>query len=181
MAYTANLNGNQQLTIVNQGTQTSIMLVMSSPGQHQSQTSSFTTGSWTAPPELFQTGLSFILQINSATGQRFIQIQATGISTLNTAPSLTNAVKVELQKIPDPPVSQSTVDFEPMRMGNTSMDMNPMSMRMGNMSMSMGNMSMNMGKQSRSSTSTKRFCTQCGEEAKPSDLFCASCGEKLNS
>ncbi|GAB4524203.1 MAG: hypothetical protein Tsb0014_02470 [Pleurocapsa sp.] len=191
MAYAANLDSNQKLTIVNQGTQTSITLVMDSPGQHQSQSTGFTTGIWTAPPQLFQTGLSFVLQINSDTEQHFMQIRASGMSTLNNPPSLANAVKIDLQQIPDPPASKVKVDFESMEMDDMDdmdMNMNPMSMKLGNMSMNMnpmsmriGNMSMNTGKHSKSSTSTKRFCTQCGQEAKQSDRFCASCGHKLKS
>lgn len=188
MAYTANLDSNQKLTVINQGTQTSITLVMDSPGQHQSQSTGFTTGIWTTPPQLFQTGLSFVLQIDSDTGQHFMQIRASSMSTLHTPPSLANAVKIDLQQIPDPPTTRIDLDFEPMEMDDMDLNINPMSMKMGNMSMKMnpmsmriGNMSMNMGNRSKSSTRTKRFCTQCGQEAKQSDRFCASCGHKLKS
>ena len=42
MAYTANLGSHQQITIANQGKQTLISLLSSTPGQQQSQSSSFT-------------------------------------------------------------------------------------------------------------------------------------------
>ena len=141
MAYTVNLSSNQQLTIVNQGTQTLITLVSSSPGQQQSQSSSFTTGSWTTAPELYRTGTGFILQINSARGQQFVLIQANNINAI-AAPLLDNAVKLDLENTPNTAASQqgdsisggntsrrqNNLEFEPMqpmqpmKMGNMSMD-----------------------------------------------------------
>jgi hypothetical protein len=169
MAYRANLSSDRQLTIVNRGNQTAIALVSSRPGQQQSQTNSFTTGNWTAPPRLYKIGLNFILQINGDRGEYFILIQAHGIQTI-VAPDLHDAVNIDLENIPDPP--QRNSGFQPMKMGNMSMDINRMSMQMGNMSMKMG------GKTT--PTSTRRFCSQCGTEAQTSDRFCSSCGHQLN-
>ena len=177
MAYTANLHGNLQLTIANRDTQTSITLVSNSPGQQQSQSSSMTTGHWTKPPQLWQTPSGFLLQIDSDRGQYFIQVQASGMQTLTTIPSLDNARKLKLQEISQTATSQTSLEFEPMTpmqpmtMDNMSMSMNPMSMQMGNMSMKMD--------EPTKSTAKKRFCTQCGQEAEPSDRFCGNCGHKL--
>lgn len=176
MAYRAILNGTQQLTISNQGMQTKINLASSSRGQQQNQGNSFTTGDWVKPPQLFRTGQGYILQIEGSQGQYFIQIQSNGMSTINGIPSSSDSTPVDLESIADDSFTQQKAKFEPMpplRMGNMSMDINSMSMQMGNMSM-------NIGKQSRT-TVTKRFCSQCGVEAKPSDRFCSSCGHQLNS
>ncbi len=178
MAYIANLGSHQQITIANQGKQTLITLLSSTPGQQQSQSSGFTTGNWNKPPHLYQTESGFILEINSDITQHFILIQAdtNSISTI-AAPFLQNAIPVNLQSIPDS--NQNQLDFEPMqpmqpmKMGNMSMSMNPMSMKMGNMSMSM--------EENKTAQPTKRFCTQCGQEAKKGDRFCASCGNKLDN
>ncbi len=176
--YTVNLSGNQQLTLINQGTQTLITLVSSSPGQQQSQSSSLTTGNWTTAPQLYKTGSGFILQINGDRGQHFVLIQANSINTI-AAPALDNAVKVNLEDIPDTAASPNNVSFEPMqpmqpmKMGNMSMDLNQMSMQMGNMSMAMGGV--------KTPTPTKRFCSQCGQQAKVRDRFCSSCGHKLDN
>ncbi len=178
MAYTVNLNNNQQLTIVNQGTQTLITLVSSSPGQQQSQSSSVTTGNWTTAPQLYKTGSGFILHLNGDRGQQFVLIQANSISTIS-APALDNAVQVKLEDLPDTAVTNNNMDFEPMKpmqpmkMGNMSMDINQMSMQMGNMSMTMGG--------AKTSVSSKHFCSQCGQEAKTGDRFCSSCGHKLDN
>lgn len=178
MAYTAHLNNNQQLTVENQGMQTVITLISSSPGQQQSQSNSFTTGSWTAPPQLFKLPSSFVLQLESDRGSSFVRIQANSISTTTTPPALNDAVEIEFQEVPNRSNSQSQSNsgfepMQPMQMGNMSMDINKMSMRMGNMSMDLGS--------SATSTSTKRFCSQCGEQVKKSDRFCASCGHQLNN
>lgn len=175
MTYTANLNNNWQITIASRGIQTSINSIVSSPAQQQSQGTSFTMGNWTTPPQLFQTASSYVLQIDSDTGRHFIEIQANRINTLTTAPSLSNATPVKLELISEPTTDLHTVEFEPMppmQMGNMSMSMNPMSMRMGNMSLNMG--------EGLKSASVKRFCTQCGREAKVNDRFCSSCGYELN-
>lgn len=177
MAYQATLNGTQQVTIINQGKQTQIALIASSPGQQQSQSNSFTTGTWVKPPQLFSTNQSFVLQINGEQGQYFILIQANGIQTISDVPNLQNATSVQLENIADPP-SQTPIDFEPMqpmqpmRMGNMSMDINSMSMRMGNMSLNLGNQS--------KTTVSQVFCSQCGAEAKSGDRFCRSCGHDLS-
>lgn len=202
MAYTVNLSGNQQLMIVNQGTRTLITLFSSSDQQQQSQSSGINTGNWTSPPQLYQTGAGFILQLNGDRGQQYVSIQANSINVITEClasgeianPGLNNAAQVNLENVPDEIASSNEIEFEPMqpmqpmkpmqpmpsmkpmkpmKMGNMSMNMNPMSMQMGNMSMNMG--------ESAKSTSTKNFCSQCGEKVKQSDRFCSSCGNKLDN
>ena len=174
MAYRATLNGTQQIMIANQGRQTQITLMASSPGQQQSQSSSFTTGIWINPPQLFDTTQGFILQINAEQGKNFIQIQANGISTIKGNPSLQNATSIELKTVGNPP-GQADMKFEPMqpmKMGNMCMDINSMSMQMGDMFLDLGNKS--------KTTASKTFCSQCGTEAKNGDRFCRSCGHNLS-
>lgn len=176
MAYTANLNAEQQLELKNKGTQTIISLISISPGQQQNQSSSLTTGNWTAKPTLFTTKFGFILQLEAERGKYFIQIQANGINTLTSKPSLDHAATLPLQEIPDSTAKEQSkkVEFEPIKpikMGNMSMSMNPMEMTMGNMSMKM--------EKEVKSTSINRFCTQCGHQVNQSDRFCGSCGHQL--
>ena len=180
MSYTANLTENRRIAIASQGNQTTISLTSSNIGQQQSQTTSFTTGNWQSLPRLYQLGTNFILQINSDRNSFYLLIQTNGISTV-AAPDLNNAVEIDLQKSEDSTTIPNQIEFEPMqpiqpmqpmKMGNMSMDLNSMSMKMGNMSLNMNN--------TRTSTSTKYFCSQCGQEAKTSDRFCSSCGHKLD-
>ncbi len=183
MAYTVNLNANQQLMIVNQGSQTLITLFSGSSGQQQSQSSSVTTGNWLTPPQLYKTASGFILYINGDRAQEYVSIQANSINAVAN-PGLNNAAQVNLQNIPNPTANSNQMEFEPMQpmkpmppmqpmqMGNMSMNTNPMSMRMGNMSMTMG--------ETAKSTSTTNFCSQCGATVKQSDRFCSSCGNQLD-
>ena len=177
MAYRATLNGNQQITIINQGNQTQIVLSSSSLGQQQSQSSSLTTGIWNAPPQLFSTSQGFVLQINGDRKQYFFLIQANGIRAIADTFALQDANSIRLEPIAEPP-SQTFKDFEPMqpmqpmRMGNMSMDINSMSMQMGNMSL-------DMGKQIKNNT-PQVFCSQCGTQAKENARFCHSCGYDLS-
>jgi hypothetical protein len=188
MAYIANLSTGQQIYIENQGIQTVIMLTSSSHGQQQSQSSSFETGEWIVPPTLFRTPTGVVLRLESASEQRFVQIQANGLSTLSTAPTLSFAEVISLQQVAEPAKSrQSSIEFTPMepmkpmeplpplKMGDMEMSMNPMEMRMGNMQL-------RMGEAAPASTQVgQRFCTQCGQSVKPSDRFCGSCGHRLTS
>ena len=175
MSYAANLTSNQKLAIANRDNQTNISLVSSSFGQQQSQSSSFTTGSWQAPPQLYRVGTSFILKLNSERGTFYVSIQGNSIST-TTAPNLDNATEVKLHQTDDSTANSSSSGFEPMqpmKMGNMSMDIN-------SMSMNMGNMSLNMNKTRSQSTSARVFCSQCGQRVKPNARFCSSCGHQLD-
>jgi hypothetical protein len=190
MIYFGKLGTNQQLYIENRGSQTLITLVSSSSGQQQSQSSSWKTGSWTAPPSLFQNEGIFLLRIDSDEGQHFIQVQASGFNSLATAPSLIKADVIPLQKVSETATSgQSSVQsqpmepmepmepMKPMKLGDMSMGVNPMEMRMGNMYMRMPENS----KLESPSKSNQNFCTQCGTVVKAGDRFCANCGHKLEN
>jgi NADH pyrophosphatase NudC (nudix superfamily) len=174
MAYMANLSDHQQVLLHNQGNQTLVTLVSSSPGQQQSQSNTITTGHWQKPPQLFKTKAGFILQIESETGTTAIQIQSSGISTLTDKPKLKHQQSIALESIDDElSQGQKPLKFkpmQPMKMGNMSMSMNPMSMQMGNMSL-------NMGEELKSSPAA--FCTQCGQQVATSDRFCGNCGHQL--
>ena len=188
MIYIGNLGANQQVYIENRGSQTITTLVSSSSGQQQSQSSSWETGNWTAPPTLLRTEGMFLLRIDAVGGQNFIQLQASGFNSLATAPSLINADVIPLQKVSETATSgQSSAEFQsmkpmepmepmkPMKLGDMSMGINPMEMRMGNMYMRMPENP----KLESPSKSTQNFCTQCGTVVKAGDRFCANCGHKL--
>ena len=185
MIYLCDLGANQQLFIENQGSQTVVTLASSSRGQQQSQSSRFETGSWTEPPTLFRIDGNFLLRIESVGRQHFIQLQANGFNLLQTTPSFVNADVMPLQQVSETTTtSQSSVQFKPMppmppmppmKLGDMSMEFNPMEMRMGNMHMRMGEDS----EPESPVNSTQRFCTKCGNSVKPDDSFCAHCGHKL--
>ena len=172
MSYLAILGDSQQLAIANLGEQTQINLKMSSPGQQQSQGSSFSTGKWLKEPKLFNTGQGFVLQIEGERGSHQILIQQNSISTINSPGDLHNYPQVDLKASADPvPASMQQQPMQPLKMGNMSMDLNSMSMQMGDMSIGSGNQ--------QKTNITKQFCSQCGKEAKAGDRFCRSCGHEL--
>ena len=160
MVYTCNLDNNRQLYIENQGVQTVIALSSTSPNQQQSQRSSFETGNWILPPSLFRTSSGLVVRIEAQQGQYFIQVQASGMSILTTAPSLIDAEVLPLQRA----TAQTAPKFQPMP---PMTPMAPMQMRMGNMEMQMGK------------PLGRRFCSQCGHGVEPSDRFCPQCGHQL--
>ena len=170
MAYSATLGNSQQLVIANLAMQTQITLTMSSPGQQQSQSSSFTTGKWLSEPKLFQVGSSFILQINTAQDSYYILIQQNSISTIESPADLNKYPQLDLNAVPNSNLKPMQ-SMQPMKMGNMSMDINSMSMQMGNMTIGLNNPP---------PSSTKQFCSSCGTQAKAGDRFCRSCGHELN-
>ncbi|MBD2104660.1 zinc ribbon domain-containing protein [Leptolyngbya sp. FACHB-261] len=178
MAYTGDLGNGQQVYVENQGTQTLISLSSSSPGQQQSQRCTLETGAWLSPPILFRVPRGLILRLESAQGQQFVHLQAGGISTLATAPSLLDADILPLQVSPSLASNQSAVEIQPMqpmqpmRMGNMEMQMNPMEMRMGDLELRMSSSQPS----STPSQTPGRFCSQCGQSVAASDRFCIHCG-----
>jgi NADH pyrophosphatase NudC (nudix superfamily) len=186
MAYVCDLGTGQRVYLDNQGMQTVVTTVSTSPGQQQQSSNSFSTGNWTAPPELFQTANGVIVKINTAGGDRLIQIQGNSISVTSSVSSLSNSQQLQMQQVASTPASsmppmqpmapmkplEPIKPMEPMKMGDMQMNLNPMEMRMGNMEMRMGSTTPNSG--------TRRFCSQCGAPVEESDRFCSSCGHKLN-
>jgi zinc-ribbon domain len=179
MAYMCELGSGHNIYLENQGSQTIVTSMVSSLGQQQQSSISVSTGNWTALPELYQTPHGATLKITTGKGEQFIQIQGSRMSSMASAPSLSNFQQMQMTQIAEMPVTsfvppmQPIPPMQPMRMGNMEMGMNPMEMRMGNMHVSMG--SMNEPTQSK----TRRFCSQCGAATKQDDRFCASCGHKL--
>ncbi len=188
MFYQTYLDRHQQLVVKNQNFQTIVIVSSSSPNQQQSQSSVFSTGEWSSPPQLYKTETGYIISLVSGDQEHFILVQGTSITVVS-KPSLSPNMKLEWQGKFDEPASQGHTEFasmpsmqpmqpmqsmqpiqpmQPMQMGDMSMNLNDMSMQMGNMSLKM--------KPSRK----KNFCTQCGQKVGLSDRFCASCGTKLS-
>lgn len=176
MAYIGNIGTDQQVRVENRETQTVVSLVGSGLSQQQSQRNSFTTGSWVLPPTLFRTTNGYVLRIEGTQSQIFVGLQAGGMSTLETAPSLVDTdvlpleqVAAEAHSTPQPLDSMQPMQpMQPMEMK----PMEPMQMQMGNMRMQMG------GPEPKSA---KRFCSQCGHAVDQSDRFCSDCGNRLSS
>ena len=55
MAYACDIGNRQRLLVQNDGDSTQVALSSGGSGQHQNQSTGFTTGEWSKPPELFRT------------------------------------------------------------------------------------------------------------------------------
>ncbi|BBD53679.1 hypothetical protein NIES204_09540 [Planktothrix agardhii NIES-204] len=173
MAYVCELGTGQSVYLENQGAQTVVTLISSSPGQQQQASSSFTTGVWSSPPQVFQTPYGLVLKVISEQGERSLQIQGTSVSILGEMPSVTDSQQLTVQEVTRVSVSPLK-PMEPMKME----PMKPMNLKMGDMQMNMNPMSMRMGSGS-SEENPKSFCSQCGTSVKPEDRFCSNCGHQL--
>lgn len=199
MAYVCELGAGQRVYLENQGVQTVVTLISSSPGQQQQASSSFATGVWSSPPQVFQTPYGMMLKILSEQGEKTLQIQGSSVSVISGTPSMNNSEQLPVHEVTSLPVSpmpgievmkpmkpMSSMEpmtpmtmspMEPMKplepmnlkMGDMQMSMNPMEMRMGNMELRMG----------ASAPNKQNFCSQCGASVKPEDRFCSSCGHQL--
>ncbi|HAG79661.1 MAG TPA: zinc ribbon domain-containing protein [Cyanobacteria bacterium UBA12227] len=190
MAYVCELGTGQRVYLDNQGTQTVVTTVSGSLGQQQQASNSFQTGSWTSPPQLFQTSNGVILKIETAQGEHFIQVQGGSMSVMSGTPSLGSSQQMQMQQVATTPATtmppmepmqpmkpmEPMQPMQPMKMGDMEMNLNPMEMRMGNMEMRMGApMSI-----ATPAENTKRFCSQCGASINVGDRFCSSCGHRLD-
>jgi hypothetical protein len=176
VAYVGDLNSGQQVYLENQGTQTIITLASSGPGRQQSQSNGLETGSWLAPPTLFRTSMGLILRIEATQGQCFIQLQANGISVMETPPLLAGADVLPLRQT-ETGTASSQGSTEPMQPMQPIKPLEPMS-PMKPMEMRMGNMEMRMGAPEQS-LAGHRFCSQCGQAIEAGDRFCSHCGHRL--
>ena len=164
MAYTCDLGSGQRVFLENVGEQTTLTVATSSAGQQQQSGSQFTTGVWTAPPELFRTVQGMVIRLTTAQGNHHIQLQGNQLGIMAQTPNLGNAQQMQMgiatsmpnspppmppmppmpSMDPMPPMPpMQPIDpmppLSPMTMGNMEMNANPMQMRMGNMEMQMGN------------------------------------------
>ncbi len=202
MGYVGQLGAGQSLQIQQQGDQTAIALLTAGSGQQQQQQIVINTGVWQLPPTLFKLPMGFVLRLETAQGQQFVQIHGTGMQTLASPPNWMGAEVLPLQPAPDLPSMGTMQPMQPLQMGkldtmamgnltmgsmslgDMQMQMNPMVMRMGNMEL---RMDANHAATSPAPTApspeatptAQRFCTQCGHPVKVGDRFCGACGHSL--
>jgi hypothetical protein len=142
MAYVCELGNGQQIYLDNIGEQTSIVCASIQPGQQQQSGSSFTTGTWTEPPQLFRTPKGLFIKLSTARGEIFIQVQGQQLQLNSVMPGMQQAQQLQVAATPTMPGMTPTMQpmqpMQPMTMGNMQMSLNPMQMQMGDMQMQMG-------------------------------------------
>jgi hypothetical protein len=188
MAYFCDLGNEQQIYLDNVGEQTTIVCANSQPGQQQQSGSSFTTGVWTVPPQLFQTMQGIFIKLMTVRGETYLQVQGQSLQVLSQTPEMQQAQAIAVSPTPTMPTMgaipvmrplemQPMQPMQPMRMGNMQMSMQPMQMQMGDMQMQMGAPR----HPEPSNATSRRFCSSCGTAVKLGDRFCSSCGHNLSS
>ncbi|ERT09497.1 double zinc ribbon family protein [Lyngbya aestuarii BL J] len=175
MAYLCELSPSQKVYLDIQANQTVVTTVSSSPGQQQQSSSSFTTGSWTSPPRVYRNNAGITIEIETAQGKHYINVQGNSMGVIDHAPSMSPSEMLQLQQVSSIPKSTMSPmkPMEPMKMENMQMNMKPMEMRMGNMEMQINS-------PENPASQVKRFCSQCGASIQSEDRFCSSCGHRLD-
>ena len=98
MAYSCYIGNGQRLLVQNHGEETQVALSSGDSGQQQNQSTGFTTGEWSNPPELFRTSENLVLRVEGKNGVRFIGVHGDQIELMRSEPKLENAEKLTLKE-----------------------------------------------------------------------------------
>ncbi|MEB3225672.1 MAG: zinc ribbon domain-containing protein [Synechococcus sp.] len=176
MTYVCQLDAGQGLYLDNQGAQTIVTLIQSSPGQQQQSTNRYLTGPWTTKPTVVKSAELVIITIFSATKTTQIMVQGQTMTVSDQVLDLHQAESLHLGQMTTFP-AQSVTPLEPLpplKLGEMEMQMQPMTMRMGNMRMGFSEQN-----QQAPTPVPKQFCSQCGHALAKGDRFCSQCGQRL--
>jgi hypothetical protein len=176
MVYICELGKGQTVYLEEHDDSTLVTTVSARFGQQQQSSSSFATGEWIAPPEIYRTPHGIMLKLNTNRGQHYIEIQKNDpilLSEYSNDNSYRQIPIAQTASIPSPSAQrmQPMSSMQPMKMDNMQMSMNPMEMRMGNMVLQMNAPD--------KTTVKQRFCRHCGTKVDLEDKFCSSCGRGL--
>jgi hypothetical protein len=124
MTYAHDLGNGRRLLVQNDGDSTAVALSSGDEGQKQDQSTSFTTGEWSKPPELFRLDQELVLRVESKSGVEFISIQGSQIQSMRSEPDLK---KFERQPLEESDESiQKMKPMEPMKPMAPMKPMKPM-------------------------------------------------------
>jgi hypothetical protein len=98
MAYSCDIGNGQRLLVQNDGDQTQVALSSGDSGQQQNQSTGFTTGEWSKPPELSRTRENLVLRVEGKNGAQFIEVHGDQIESMRSEPNLEKAEKLTLKE-----------------------------------------------------------------------------------
>jgi hypothetical protein len=98
MTYAHDLGNGQRLLVQNDGDNTQVALSSGDSGQQQNQSTGFSTGEWSKPPELFRTGENLVLRLESKSGVEFVEVQGSHIESMRGEPDLKNVERLTLKE-----------------------------------------------------------------------------------
>jgi zinc-ribbon domain len=201
--YSGDLPSGQKLYLENQGEATIVTILMQQSGQQQQSGSSFVTGVWQSPPEIFASAQGAIVRVMTASGVWGLMVQGmslavqsgsmpvgdefrpVGLTPLAQMPhqSSQQQSNVGFDMPPMQPMTpmQPMAPMQPMTMGNMSMNASPMQMQMGNMGMTMGQPISTVSSSSQTTvnaTANANASASANANAKTAK-FCSQCGSGL--
>ena len=121
MAYACDIGNGQRLLVQNDGDNTQVALSSGDSGQKQNQSTSFTTGEWSKPPELFRTRENLVLRVQGKNAVQFIGVHGDQIESMRSEPKLENAEKLTLKES-----NESIARMKPMKPMELMKSMEPM-------------------------------------------------------
>ena len=119
MTYAHDIGNGQRLLVQNDGDDTQVALSSGDSGQQQNQSTSFSTGGWSKPPELFRTS-QLVLRVESKSGVEFIGVHGSQIQSMR-EPDLKNAEKLTLKES-----NENIAQIKPMEPMRPMQPMKPM-------------------------------------------------------
>jgi|ERR1700722_7184274 hypothetical protein len=114
MTYAHDLGNGQRLLVQNEGNDTQVALSSGDSGQQQNQSTGFSTGEWSKPPELFRISEKLVLRIESKSGPKFISIHSNQIESMGGEPKLENAEKLILNESNEANGAHETNELAPL-------------------------------------------------------------------
>jgi hypothetical protein len=121
MAYACDIGNGQRLLVQNDGDNTQVALSSGDSGQQQNQSTGFTTGEWSKPPELFRTRENLVLRVEGKNGLRFIGVHGDQIESMRSKPKLESAEKLTLKES-----NENIARMKPMKPMEPMQPMEPM-------------------------------------------------------
>jgi hypothetical protein len=165
MAYLCEPHPGQQVFVDCLDGQTQLLCRRSQPGSQQQASSSFTTGNWTQPPELWRSPHGQFIHIHSPQGPIFVQIHSNGLEVIGPATIPPPIEIIPLQPTDAMPTTHhhrhSRQRHQTHRHQTTHQTV--------------------VTSTARATTRTRHHaCLSCGHIVRPIvDRFCANCGQKL--
>ena len=121
MAYACDIGNGQRLLVQNDGDNTQVALSSGDSGQKQNQSTGFSTGEWSKPPELFRTRGNLVLRLEGKNGVQFVGVHGDQIESMRSEPKLENAEKMALKES-----NESIARMKPMKPMEPMEPMEPM-------------------------------------------------------
>jgi predicted RNA-binding Zn-ribbon protein involved in translation (DUF1610 family) len=160
MAYRCEPHPGQEVFVDCRDGQTQLLCRRHQPGSQQQASSSFTTGNWTQPPELWRSPHGQFIHIHSPQGPILVQINPNGLEVLGPA-----TIPPPIEVIPLQPTDTMPTTHRHRHQTTTHQTTTHQSV----------------ASTARATHTRHHACPSCGHIVRPIvDRFCSNCGQKLS-